>query len=426
MCHWEDLSEEDQHAFVHEVNGLDSKLFHRLKAHLIERKKPLKREYTSPSKVKKLEECTPKRGEDLLAKGKVGVVLLAGGQASRLRLEGPKGCVYITPVMEKTLFAYFAEKIAAAGRLWNREMHVAIMTSPLNHQETTEYFQRNAFFGLEKLTFFEQEVYPLFDGHFFLFLENRHKIAQGPNGNGSFFRQFAQSGLLEKWKQEGIEHIQLLPVDNPLINPLGAEEISAHLEMGNEVTLYGDYIRSNNEKVGTIVSHNKSLTVIDYMEREESHFEGELLGNLGIYLFSMAFLERVENFELPLHVVKKVVPQLFNGQTLRPQEPNAWKFETFLFDAFLESQKCGVLQVLRFEMFAPLKNRAGIDSIETVQKALYSKDCSLLEKEYGILESPPFPFELHPAFYYLRDEQKRELAQNPQEWVKKNYVEVTG
>jgi UDP-N-acetylglucosamine/UDP-N-acetylgalactosamine diphosphorylase len=419
---WEELTDEEKKAFSSQVESLDEEVFHRLKSHLIQKKEQDTKSIRPPKNILELDGIETSTGQEALKKGKIGVVLLAGGQASRLRLEGPKGCVPVTPVEEKTLFAYFAQKIAAAQKLWGLQIHVAVMTSPLNHQESVDYFRRNSFFGLEKLTFFEQEVYPLFDGHFFMFLENKYKIAVGPNGNGSFFRQFSNSGLLQKWKGEGIEHIQLLPVDNPLFNPLGVKEISAHLQSGNEVTLYGDYIRSNNEKVGTIVSFEKSLTVIDYMEREESQLEGDLLGNLGIYLFSLEYLERVSNEPLPLHLVNKIAPQLFDNQTLRPSEPNAWKFETFLFDAFVHSQKCGALHVSREEMFAPLKNSQGTDSIDTVQRALYLKDCGLLKKEYCVEHLPSFPFELHPQFYYLSKEQKEMLSK--ENLFTKQYVEV--
>ena len=57
-------------------------------------------------------------GLTALKNGKVAFLTVAGGQASRLGIDLPKGCFGISPVSQKSLFQIFAEKILFYSNLY--------------------------------------------------------------------------------------------------------------------------------------------------------------------------------------------------------------------------------------------------------------------------------------------------------------------
>jgi UDP-N-acetylglucosamine/UDP-N-acetylgalactosamine diphosphorylase len=158
-------------------------------------------------------------------KGQVGAILIAGGQGSRLNFSGPKGTYPITPVRKKSLFQVFCEKTYFCSKLVQKKIPLAIMTSPLNHEETVAYFKHNQYFSLdeEQVFFFCQKVLPCLDANQKPFLTDPCSIATAPNGNGSLLKLFYQSGIYQKWKEQGIRYLSLNPIDNPLNDPFDFE-----------------------------------------------------------------------------------------------------------------------------------------------------------------------------------------------------------
>ena len=57
---------------------------------------------------------------------------------------------------------------------------------------------------------------------------------------------------------------------------------------------------------------------------------------------------------------------------VEPTEPNAYKFESFLFNAFERLDDMLILRVKREEEFAPVKNASGVDSPETARKLYHA------------------------------------------------------
>ena len=86
-----------------------------------------------------------------------------------------------------------------------------------------------------------------------------------------------------------------------------------------------------------------------------------------------SFVERItrDGLDLPYHVARKQIPYVDAAGTLvRPEDPNGYKFETFVFDALPLAERTLTQEVARDEEFAPIKNASGNDSPQTAQRAL--------------------------------------------------------
>jgi len=104
-------------------------------------------------------------GEEALKQGRVGLLLVAGGQGTRLGFDGPKGAYPIGPITRKSIFGYHAEKIRNLQRRYNCSLPWYIMVSDTNHEQTRAFFEKNHYFGLEpgNVVFFEQRMVPCVD-----------------------------------------------------------------------------------------------------------------------------------------------------------------------------------------------------------------------------------------------------------------------
>lgn len=345
-------------------------------------------------------------GQQAIEEGKVGCLLIAGGQGSRLKFHGPKGCFPISVIKEKSLFQLFAEKTVAAGALAERPLPLAVMTSPLNHEETLAFFEMHRYFGLDpkQISFFQQEMLPVLDDNENMFLDKPGRIAQGPDGNGFCLKRFYDSGIWDKWYQEGVRLVNTVLVDNPLADPFDARLIGYHADENADVVLKCTTRRDADEKVGLIVKHNNLVEIVEYTEISEEDrnlkdASGALLfnlANLSLFSFSMDFIKLASHKEMPLHLAHKAVPTLDDPS---PQEPNAWKFESFIFDTLRYATKIKTLIYPRESCFSPLKNGAGKDSVETVKADLQRRDREVFEKITGNQASDD-PFELSQHFYY--------------------------
>lgn len=353
------------------------------------------------------------KGKELISQGLVGTLVVAGGQGSRLRLDGPKGLFPITTVKHKSLFQLLAEKTLAASKQAGRPLPLAIMTSPLNHDITVEYFEKNHLFGLlkEQISFFPQGMLPLLDTKGFLFLENPYSIAEGPDGNGGALHEFARSGLWLKWHKQGIRYLNFILIDNPLADPFDAELIGYHARTQSEIVVKCIKRNDPKEKVGVIVRQNGKVTVVEYSEIDESERfatqqNGTLLhlcANLSLFSFSMDFIKtHIVNdpTPLPLHAAFKAAKHLDpTGNSVLSDKPIAWKFEHFIFDVLPRANKINALLYPRETCFAPLKNFSGEDSIETVRAALESSDRRVVSEITGT-PCTVSPLEISQQFYY--------------------------
>ena len=351
-------------------------------------------------------------GQQLIQRGEVGCLLLAGGQGTRLQHSGPKGTYPISAVKHKSLFQLCAEKVRAASAWANRPLQLAIMTSPDNDEETRDFFQQRRFFGLDPLqvSFFVQGSFPFLDVRGKLFLKTPSQVAAGGAGNGNSLRSFAASGLLNTWLNQGIKAMTIILVDNPLADPFDAELVGFHHQQNADMTLKCTEKTDPEEKVGVLVKQEGRCTVVEYSEMPEDEkkarrSDGRLkhcCANLSLFCISLSFIQKIveEGLSLPLHKAWKAAQSVDDkGMPQLSPKPNAWKFETFIFDWRLHAKKVAALIYPREECFAPLKNLSGPDSPETVRRALQARDRAVLQHLTG-LPPPDFPFELPPEFYY--------------------------
>lgn len=351
-------------------------------------------------------------GQKLIEEGRLGCLLLAGGQGTRLKHSGAKGTYPISIIKQKSLFELCAEKVAAASRQANRPLRLAIMTSPENDSETRDFFKEHHFFGLDpaQVSFFQQGVLPLLDADGKLFLKTPSQLNVGADGNGHALLCFAQSGILDEWMQQGIEYLHVILIDNPLADPYDAELLGFHFSQKSEMTLKCTEKTYPEEKVGLFVKQNDSCRVIEYSEMsQEEKFayrpDGRLkhcCANLSLFCFSLSCVKHLTSTiqSLPLHKAWKATESIDSkGNFLPLDQPIAWKFETFIFDWLLYIEKVSALIYPREECFAPLKNYTGSDSPETVRQALQGRDRKIIETLTGVA-APEFSFELASDFYY--------------------------
>ncbi len=345
-------------------------------------------------------------GEALVAQGKVGCLILAGGQGTRLGFAGPKGMVPVSCVRHKSLFQHLAERVNAAAHWANKEIPVAIMTSPVNHGETTAFFKKNAFFGLRP-SFFEQKELPFIDEQGDWLLERPGELAMGPDGNGHALQLFFSTGIWHKWKEKGIEYVNLIFVDNALADPIDRELVGFVKRSGFDAALKAIKRVSPTEMMGVLAQKEGKLCVVEYSEIPPYAPEFTL-SSTGMFCVSMDFIHFLCHelkAEFPLHLAKKTA--LIANETKR-----VGKCERFLFDLLNYTRSSGALLVPREKHYAPLKNAEGDKSLKTVQEALLSYD----QERYFFLtgkRANSLLFELSPAFYYPSESLKKKLRDHP-------------
>ena len=349
-------------------------------------------------------------GEQILREGKVGVIVMAGGSGTRLGWHGPKGTFPLTRIKNKSLFQLLSEKASFAANAYGATLPIAYMTSDDNEYETKAYFQKHNYFGLSQnlVSFFSQSSLPLLDTSGNILFAKDGTPLTGPDGNGRALFHFYESGVYNTWKKNGVEYISLMVVDNALADPFDAELIGHHVLKKQDITMEAIARKDPYERLGVIVEQNEHLSVIEYseisdQERQARSSDGSLLhpvGNISFFIISMDFIEKAADHirSLPLHKAFKQIPEEIRIAHALPEQ-KIWKFEYFIFDILALTKKAQVVIAPREECFAPLKNKEGSDSKETVQEFLLQRERRLLE-EVAHVPTHNLVFELSPAFYY--------------------------
>ncbi|MCS7280550.1 MAG: UTP--glucose-1-phosphate uridylyltransferase [Desulfobacterota bacterium] len=347
------------------------------------RKEPLSLKDLMPPEVikrpsKDEERATERRarvlGEELLKQKKVACLLVAGGQATRLGLNSPKGFFSITPVKNKTFFQLFAERIFAISKKYETRIPFLVMTNPESSVEVYRFFEDNKFFGLEKddLIIFEQDMLPVLTRDGKIVLKNETEVLFSPNGHGNSIKKLCELGIVDTLRDEGFEYLFYFQVDNPLVKIADPVFLGYHRMYGADVSIKV-VRRREGEKMGVYLKVAGKPAVIEYSElspylssvRDEN---GELkfwAGNTAMHVFSIEFIRRIkENLsDLPYHLAEKKV--LIDGRYM-----DVVKFETFVFDSFRWADKVCALEVLREEEFSPVKDKDGPSSPHAARKAM--------------------------------------------------------
>lgn len=336
-----------------------------------------------------------KRGQAALAAGEVGVLLVAGGQGSRLGFEKPKSLYPIGPLSEATLLQIHIEKVRAIGKRYGKIPPLYLMTSPVTHKETVEFVEQHQRFGLEEddLVIFCQGTMPAVDqANGKVLLAAKDELFLSPNGHGGTVAALADSGAIEHMHRRGIKELFYFQVDNPLA-PIGDEElIGSHLLADSELTSLTIAKQTPKEKLGNFVLIDGRLHVIEYSDfpaevAAQLDEQGGLkfwAGSIAIHIFDVGFLERSLTLKdsLPFHTAHKQAAFIDeHGRMVEPSGKNALKFERFIFDLLPQAGRPIVVEFEEREVFAPLKNASGApkDTPEYVRAFLLDQHRRWLE-----------------------------------------------
>lgn len=313
--------------------------------------------------------------------GKLALLLLAGGQGTRLGFDKPKGTFNIGVTTDLFIFQLLIEHTLDVVNEAGVFIPLYIMCSDINYADTVKFFKKHEYFGYdpEYIHFFVQEMNPAtsFEGK--ILMNTKSSIAMSPNGNGGWFSSMNKAGLLEDIFDSNIEWINVFAVDNVLQRIADPVFLGATIESGKMCGAKVVYKAAPDEKVGAMCTADGKPHIIEYYElskkmMNERNEDGSLAYGYGVilnYLFPIERLKQTLDTHMPLHVVKKKVPYIDDaGVLVSPTEPNGLKFETLALDLIHEMDDCLVFEVDREKEFAPVKNRSGIDSIDSASELL--------------------------------------------------------
>jgi UDP-N-acetylglucosamine/UDP-N-acetylgalactosamine diphosphorylase len=321
-------------------------------------------------------------GEAALASGRVAAFVVAGGQGTRLGYDGPKGCYPATPVRHASLFQVFAEKIRVASKRYGKKIPWLVMTSDLNDAATRAFFEENDSFGLARgqVDFFKQGRMPAVDPEGKILLATPGSIAMSPNGHGGSLRALVASGAARRLADVGIDAISYWQVDNPLVQIIDPTFIGFHVRAASEMSSKMIPKAYPLEKVGHFCVKDGKFVVIEYSDlpaamQQETEPDGKLRfisGSVAIHIFERTFVERMGGTgagRLPFHLAHKKIQTLdAAGNAVKPDKPNGYKFEMFVFDALPSAQRPIIIEGRRSDEFSPIKNAEGVDSPATCRR----------------------------------------------------------
>lgn len=327
-------------------------------------------------------------GLDAIKAGKVGAVLLAGGQGTRLGFDGPKGKYNIGITKEMYIFERLIRNLQDVTDKVGCFVPLYIMTSDKNHNETTAFFEEKDYFGYPKdfVKFFKQEMAPSVDFNGKLFMEAPDSLSLSPNGNGGWFYSMAVTGVLNDVKVRGVEWLNIFAVDNVLQRIADPVFVGATLDSGRVSGAKVVRKADPEEKIGVLCLEDGKPSIVEYYEMTEEiinsrEANGELSYNFGVilnYLFRVDQLEEISSKKMPVHVVEKKIPYLDeNGMLIKPESPNGYKFELLVLDMIHLFENCLSYEVVRDYEFAPIKNKTGVDSVESARALLQKNGVEL-------------------------------------------------
>lgn len=320
-------------------------------------------------------------GIEAIRAGRVAAVLLAGGMGTRLGVDGPKGAYDIGITKPLYIFEQQMKNLSEVNELCGTRVPLYIMTSDKNHEATVNFFSEHGYFGYPEcdVKFFRQDMAPAVDFDGRILLESKDMPALSPNGNGGWFSSMKRAGLCEDLHRRGVEWLNIYAVDNVLQRIADPVFVGATILHGTNCG--AKTIMKNNpyEKVGVLCLDGDAPDIIEYYEltdemanaRDEG---GNLLFGFGVimnYLFRLDRLEEIEGVHIPVHIVEKKVECVCeDGVVRKPERENGRKFETLVVDLVKLMGSVLPFEVVREREFAPIKNKTGVDSVESARELL--------------------------------------------------------
>lgn len=363
------------------------------------------------------------RGEAALRDGRIAAILVAGGQGTRLGTTDPKGMFPIGPISGKPLFRWFAEQLIARQRRYSVRIPYAIMTSDATHTATVANFEANHFYGLnpDDVWFFCQGNMPAVDDDTGVaLLTAPGQLALSPDGHGGILAAMAKAGLLERFADRGIDTLYYHQVDNPTTPVCDPAFIGWHLANDAEVSTKVVAKVSAEERMGVAVSVDGTTRIIEYSDfppevAAQTEPDGRLriwAGNTAMHVFDRGFLERaaVDAKALPFHIARKAVSHWTpSAGEVTPSQPNAIKFERFIFDVLPWAQRALIVEGDRSVEFNPVKNREGSDSPVTSKAALMAMHRQWVRAAGGAI-GDDVPVEISPLVALSTDDLGQRFA----------------
>ena len=361
-------------------------------------------EHTDKDKMTVAErEMYEKKGIEAIKDNKLAVVTMAGGQGTRLGHSGPKGTFIFDVENNISIFEILCNILIDAWKQYNVYIPWYIMTSRENNDVTVAFFESHNYFGYpkEKVKFFKQGELPMLDMNGKILLEENGFIKKAGDGHGGTLKALKKANVLDEMKKNGIEWVFINGVDNVLVKPV--DPLLMGMSISRKVLGAVKSIEKTDpkEKVGVFCRKNKKVGVVEYTEisdemaNQRDDYGSLVFGdaNAIFHLYNIKGLEKVADAKLPYHIaVKKANYIDSEGTLIKAEKPNAYKFESFIFDSYEMFDDVAVLRVKREEEFAPIKNAEGIDSPETARKLYkdYFAKVEYMKKYNEWCENPVF------------------------------------
>ena len=331
--------------------------------------------------IQEKKEAFKTTGLEAIKNCKVGAVLLAGGQGTRLGFDKAKGMYNIGVNKDLYIFEQLIRNLQKVTEEAGADVPLYIMTSDKNDEQTRAFFAEHDYFGYNQdfIKFFVQEMVPAVDFEGNVLVEAEDSLAMSPNGNGGWFTSLLRAGLGEDMKEKGVEWLNVFAVDNVLQKIADPVFVGATIQSG--CVSGAKVVRKCDpyERVGALCLEDGKPSIVEYYEltpemAEATNEAGSLLYGFGVilnYLFSLDKLIEISEKQMPLHIVEKKVPYIDeNGVAIKPETPNAYKFETLILDMVYMMDDCLSFEVEREKEFAPVKNATGVDSVESARALL--------------------------------------------------------
>lgn len=383
MKYYEELGEEEKASLLNQIENMDFSVLSAREASnddgdgVIEPLEALKLQEIVSNKEK-----YEKIGLEAIKNCKVGAVLLAGGQGTRLGFDKPKGMFNIGENIELPIFKRLILNLMDVVNVSGCYVPLFVMTSEKNNDDTVAFFKENNYFGYdpEYIVFFVQDMAPSVDYNGKIYMENKGRVSLSPNGNGGWFSSLMNNKeASSSMKKFGIEWLNVFAVDNVLQRIADPVFVGATLDSGCASGAKVVKKAAPDEKVGVMCKKNGHPYIIEYYEftdelKMQKDAQGEPAYNYGVilnYIFNVKELEKIADAKFPVHVVEKKIPYMDDrGNYVNPEKPNGYKFEGLILDMIMLLPDCLVFEVERDREFAPVKNKEGVDSIDTARELL--------------------------------------------------------
>ncbi len=383
LKYYDELGEEEKKALLEAAQNLDLSVLDLIKN---DKEESGRGEFSPLSaitvdEIQKREKDYVEAGLQAIRNCKVGAVLLAGGQGTRLGFDKPKGMFNIGVNKELYIFEQLIRNMLDVVEAAGEYVPLFIMTSEKNHDDTVSFFEEHKYFGYkaDMVFFFKQEMAPSVGYNGKILMEGKGRLSSSPNGNGGWFMSMANAGLIEQLDKMNIEWLNVFAVDNVLQKIADPKFVGAAILSGCESASKVVKKASPDERVGVLCLEDGKPSIVEYYEMSKKMSEmrdkdGNLLYNYGVilnYLFRIDALKRILSQKLPVHVVEKKIPHIDDeGNYISPSEPNGYKFEQLVLDMIHMMDDCLPYEVIRENEFAPVKNAKGVDSVDTARELL--------------------------------------------------------